>query len=42
MYVGDVSELGPGPIPLTVAGDDQSPIPMLTSSTVLNDGSKND
>ena len=39
---GDVSGLGQGPIPMTVAGDDPSPIPMLTSSTVVDDGSKND
>ena len=39
---GDVSGLGQGPIPMTEAGDDLSPIPMLTSSTVVDDGSKND
>ena len=44
LILGDVSGVGPDPIPMTVAGEDQSPspIPMLTSSTVLDDGSKND
>ncbi len=43
--IGDVSGVVPGPIPMTVGsdgtGEDQNPIPMLTSSTVLDDGSKN-
>lgn len=44
LILGDVSGVGPDPIPMTVAGEDQSPspIPMLTSSTVLDNGSKND
>ena len=44
LTLGNVSGVGPGPIPMTEAGEDQSPspIPMLTSSTVLDDGSKND
>jgi hypothetical protein len=44
--IGNVSGVEPGPIPVTVAsdgtGEDQNPIPMLPSSTVLDDdGSKN-